>query len=104
MKRIIKRVLALQDLEDIATFIGQTSPQAATRFLEAAERAFEALLKMPGLGSAWETPNPRYADLRCWPIRGFKRYLVFYRAIEEGIEIVRVLQSSRDLHALFDGS
>nr|WP_245754608.1 type II toxin-antitoxin system RelE/ParE family toxin [Candidatus Accumulibacter aalborgensis] len=30
------------------------------------------------------------------------RYIIFYQQISEGIEIVRVLHSARDLNAIFD--
>ncbi len=31
-------------------------------------------------------------------------YLIFYRAIEDGIEIVRVISGHRDIEALFESS
>jgi plasmid stabilization system protein ParE len=36
------------------------------------------------------------------PVQGFPRYLIFYRSAEEGVEIVRVLHSSRDIGSLFE--
>jgi toxin ParE1/3/4 len=38
------------------------------------------------------------AGLRSFPMG---RYLVFYRPIEDGIEIVRVLHASRDIDNIF---
>ncbi|NJK75351.1 MAG: type II toxin-antitoxin system RelE/ParE family toxin [Microcoleus sp. SU_5_6] len=34
--------------------------------------------------------------------QGFKRYLIFYRTAETGIEILRVLHGARDLEAILD--
>jgi len=36
-----------------------------------------------------------------WPIKGFKNYLIFYRPIEQGVEIVRVLHGARDMPSVF---
>ena len=52
---------------------------------------------MPGLGGMFEGQYFRGKDLRVWPIPGFRRYLVFYRPIDDGVEIIRVLVGSRDL-------
>lgn len=46
--------------------------------------------------------EPTLAGLRMWPIRRFERYLIFYRQIPEGIEIVRLLHAARDLEILFE--
>jgi len=45
--------------------------------------------------------NPEFTGVRMWRVKGFRRYLIFYRPIEDGIEIVRVIHSSRDIAALF---
>ncbi len=37
-----------------------------------------------------------------WPIRGFENYLVFYRPIEEGIEVTRVLHGARDIRGILE--
>jgi toxin ParE1/3/4 len=82
-------------------FIGRVSLRAARRFLIAAEREFLKLAAMPGLGGRWETDNPAFADMRVWPISRFKKFLVFYRPVAKGIEVIRVLYSGRDLDTLF---
>lgn len=38
------------------------------------------------------------ADLRSFP---FGRYLIFYAPVDEGIDVVRVLHSVRDVDAAF---
>jgi toxin ParE1/3/4 len=101
MKRILKRAAALQDLDNLAAFIGQDSPNAALRFLEAAEREFKSLAGMPGLGSIWESSNPQCAGLRMWPIPGFANHLIFYRETKKAIEVIRVLHASRDIESIF---
>src|SRR5437870_906365 len=95
--QIIKRPKAKKDLDDLAFYIAQDSPKAGFRFLTAAEKAFEKLARMPHLGGIWENPNPDLGGIRVWPIRGFEKYLVFYRPVGEGIEIIRVLHGSREI-------
>lgn len=38
------------DLFEIALFIGESNPEAALRFIEAAEATFKQLAAMPGMG------------------------------------------------------
>jgi toxin ParE1/3/4 len=40
--------------------------------------------------------------LRIWRIDGFPNHLIFYRPIEGGIEIVRVLHGARDIDAVLE--
>jgi toxin ParE1/3/4 len=99
-RSVSRRPRATRDLDETASFIAQDSPDAAFRFLEAAERAFGQLAGTPGLGGVWETDDPRLAGLRVWPIPGFEKYLVFYRPADDGIEVIRVLHGSRDIDSL----
>ncbi|WP_242056332.1 MULTISPECIES: type II toxin-antitoxin system RelE/ParE family toxin [unclassified Nostoc] len=38
------------------------------------------------------------ASLRCFPVES---YLIFYRSIEQGIEIVRILHGAQDMERIF---
>jgi toxin ParE1/3/4 len=38
-------------------------------------------------------------DIRAFPV---KSYIIFYRVIEGGVEIERVIRASRNIEALFD--
>jgi toxin ParE1/3/4 len=55
---------------------------------------------MPGLGTGYEPGEPIFADLRVAPVSRFKRYLVFYRPLAGGIEVLRVLHGARDVEGL----
>jgi toxin ParE1/3/4 len=39
-----------------------------------------------------------------WSIRGFQNYIVFYRPLEDGVDVVRVIHGARDIQAIFDES
>ena len=98
--RILIRPKAQADLDDTAEYIGRENPGAAVRFLAAAEETFRQLLATPGLGRVREYLDPRPTGLRSWRIGGFENWLVFYRPVEDEIEVVRVLHGARYLGPL----
>lgn len=100
-----KRPKAIRDLSDIAVYLADESgsDDLAFRFLDAAEASFEQLAAMPEMGVAREHRDPALAEVRMWRIVGFDNYLIFYRPLESGIEIVRVLHAKRDIAALIRG-
>jgi toxin ParE1/3/4 len=55
---------------------------------------------MPGMGTRYEPDEPLYADLRYLPISRFRLYLVFYRPVQGGIEVLRALHGARDIHGV----
>lgn len=95
--RVDKNDLALADLNELAEYIRRHNPRAALRFLECAEATFWQLAAMPGLGSRYETDNPLYQDLRCFPITKFATRIIYYKPIADGIAVVRVLHGARDV-------
>jgi len=36
-----------------------------------------------------------------WRVKDFPKHLIFYRPIKDGVEVIRVLHSSRDIAGLF---
>lgn len=99
-RRIEKSALAKHDLAVQAAYLRQESPPSAIRFLEAAEKTFEELAAMPGLGAVEDFSVPQLQGLRCWKIRGFEKVLVFYLPIDRGIRVMRVLHGARDIPAI----
>ena len=96
-RQVIRPAIVDEDLAGLAQHIARDNVEAALRFLEAAELAFQKLAEMPGMAGLWESPNPRLAGIRVWSIRKFENYLIFYRPIQEGIELIRVLHGSRNI-------
>ena len=87
---------ARSDLDEIWFYIAQDNTDAADRFLGAIVSRFPKLATMPQIGRAREELSPR---LRSFPLG---RYIIFYRPMENGVEIVRVLHGARDLPPLFE--
>ena len=88
------RPLAERDIEEILSYIAKESPAAASRWLGALKETFARLADMPKMGLARPEIRP---DLRCFAIGN---YLIAYREIEGGVEIVRVLHGARQWQEL----
>ena len=68
------------------------------RFAGSLSQTLSDLVEMPRIGSPRAVSDPRLRELRVWPVRDFKIYLLYYipLASGDGVEIVRVLHHSRD--------
>jgi toxin ParE1/3/4 len=93
---VIRSNLAKSDLIEIWHFIANDSPDAADRFLSLIGQKCELIATSPEMG---RRRDELALGLRSFPVG---RYLIFYRPIEDGIEIVRVLSSYRDIGAFFN--
>jgi toxin ParE1/3/4 len=102
LRRIIRRPAANRDLIDCFVYIGRDSEESATRFLRASEETFLDLAAMPAMGVATSFGDSEDRKLRRWRIRGFENFLIFYRPIEGGIEVIRVLHGAREIERLFE--
>jgi toxin ParE1/3/4 len=100
-RQLLRHEAAKQDLIEAAYYIAQGSLDASDRFLRATEEAFRRLAEMPGMGSRRDFGNPALSGMRMWPVPGFRGYLIFYRATEDTLEIIRVLHGARDLPSIF---
>jgi toxin ParE1/3/4 len=99
--RIVRRQGARQDLVSIYRYYArEAGVRVADRFYAAAEAAFTRLAKSPGIGARYNPEHPALAELRYFTLSRFKKYLVFYRPIGGGIEIVRVLHGARDIQSI----
>jgi toxin ParE1/3/4 len=98
---ILRRDAALHDLIDLAYYIALDNVAAAYQFLDRAEESFRELERMPLMGSTREFQDPTLAGIRMWRVKGFRKHLIFYRPIDGGVEIIRVLHNARDIAGLF---
>lgn len=87
---------ARSDLDEIWFYIAQDNPAAADRFIRALVSRFPTLASMPQVGRQREELSSR---LRSFPVGN---YIIFYRPIENGVEIARVLHGARDFPPLFE--
>jgi toxin ParE1/3/4 len=94
MPTIERTAQAEEDPIDIWLYIAHDDLRAADRVLDDIEKEFLLLADQPGLGQARPDIAP---DLRYFPVR---RYLILYRQITDGIEIVRAVDGARDVRTL----
>jgi toxin ParE1/3/4 len=88
------------ELWTIWKFIAQDNPDAAMRVIEAAYETFKNLAVTPGLGRPHKFRNTKLKAVRSWRVSGFDNYLIFYRPVPEGIEVLHVYHGARDIEAL----
>lgn len=95
MARIAFAPTARSDVTEIAEYIAADNRQAAARLVASFKAHAARLAQSPGIGR----PRPELrADLCSFPIG---RYVLFYRPMKGGIEIVRVLHGMRDIDRIF---
>lgn len=90
-----------QDVDGQAAFLSrEASLETALRFYDAVASTFAELAQMPHLGEQRASPDVRFANIRVWRVNGFPNHLIFYRPTGDGIEVVRVLHSARDVNTI----
>jgi toxin ParE1/3/4 len=100
MPRLLKRAGVIQELIDIATYISADNLDAGDRFLYAAEATFQQIAKLPGIGKLSGFTHPRLTQVRQYPVKGFKNYLIYYQIQGEIIDVMHVFQGARNISAI----
>ncbi len=89
--RILRTRQSREDYLAIYEYIATDSPQNAAMILRLFDEKLAVLARNKHMGR----PRPELApNLRCWLVH---RFVLFYRPIEDGIVLVRVLHSSMDI-------
>jgi toxin ParE1/3/4 len=92
--RLRRTAQAEEDLIDIWTYIARDNPAAADRLLELLDEKSRALARNPEMGSARDDIA---AGVRHFPVG---RYLILYRNVGDGVEVVRYVHGMRRLQDL----
>lgn len=95
MSIIQRTAQAEEDLIELWIYIAQDNLNAADQVLDQIESKFHLLADNPFLGQSRADIAP---ELRHFPSGS---YLILYRAIADGVQIVRVVEGSLDLPDLF---
>ena len=93
MARVIQTPLARKDLKDIGRYIKRESHDRAVaiRFISSIEQKYQMYAVHPEMGE----PCPDlHVDVRLFSVGN---YVVIYRIIENGIQVIRVLHGNRDI-------
>lgn len=86
---------AEQDLDDIWDFIADDNPEAARRLIADLVKKCQNLGDSPLIG---RKRDDLYRDLRSFP---HGRYVIFYRVVEGGVVILRIVASARNIDETF---
>jgi len=85
---------ARQDLLDIRAYIARDKPQIAEQWVDKLEQKCTLLAQAPEIGEKC----PRFGtDIR-FSLLG--RYIIYYRAFSDGVEIIRVVTGDRKFDSL----
>jgi len=95
MSELILSPEAEQDLIDIWLYIAEDSPVNADHYTDKLYDKGIILAENPQMGA---DRSDLMDELRSFP---FDHYVLYYREINNGIEMVRVLHASRDIYAIF---
>ncbi len=87
---------AIRDLEAISAYFAQVQVEAGEKFLQGFNQRCRQLASFPNIGRSYDDLQ---LGLRGLPLAG---YIILYRVIGDGIEIVRVANGRQDLRSLFD--
>jgi toxin ParE1/3/4 len=94
---------ASEDLADSSAYLIQNaSIDVATRLVRSTFSTSALIATMPGIGLNCRFKRPELRKVRRLPVTNFARWLIFYRHTSEGIEVLRVIHSSRDWRRLFE--
>ena len=99
--KIVRLQKAREDIVEIAAWIMLDNTVAGDDFLSALEETLRMLSDQPMSGQIYKISDN--LELRRFRVKRFGKYLLFYRAFDEHIELVRVLHGARDIPTLFDG-
>ena len=102
-KPIVARARANEDVEEaIAHYLAEDAAAAALGFIDALERAYAYVGRLPHAGSQRYAHELDIPGLRSWPLKRYP-HVVFYVERDEHIDVWRVLHTQRDLPASLVG-
>ena len=88
---------ATSDLTEIWSYIADDSTANADAFIDKLYETIQMLANQSRAGRRREELAP---GILSFP---FGRYIIFYRASQDAIEIIRVLHGARDIQTIFEG-
>src|SRR5690242_10737399 len=94
MKKVRLSDHAREDLDEIWLSIAIDNVTAADGLIDRLETLLQRLLQFPDMGAARDEIRPGVRSFPCG------NYLVFYRSMDYGIAVARVVWGGRDLKAL----
>ncbi len=96
--RVVERPQARLDFWSIVEYLAMQNVAVAERFLNSVEQTHHFLAEYPISGSLVEDDD--LANIRIYPISGFRSYLVVFRVEHDCVDVLHYVHASRDLQSL----
>ncbi|MBW4544284.1 MAG: type II toxin-antitoxin system RelE/ParE family toxin [Symplocastrum torsivum CPER-KK1] len=96
MSRYVINILASRDLTEIADYFAENSLEAGERFFREFNRKCQQLVAFPNSGQSYAQIRPGFRGL------SLDGYIIFYRVLDDGVEILRVISGRRNFPSLFE--
>ena len=91
MAKVFRTASAKSDVAAIADFIAADNPPAAERWLDEIDQTLMLIASHPQIGERVDHLAPGIRR------HSFGRYLLFYRVVDAGIELRRVIHGARKI-------
>ncbi|MGL6226262.1 MAG: type II toxin-antitoxin system RelE/ParE family toxin [Thermoguttaceae bacterium] len=86
-------VNARLDIKEIGLYFAERSLVTSRRFTDALYRTAQLLCQMPKIGDR----VPKHPGIRMRRVVGFGNYLVFYRLVDNTLQVLRILHGARNV-------
>lgn len=96
MAQVFRTSQAHLDVTEIAFRIAKENPTASDDWLGLIDEKCQILARMPEMGRKRFNLAP---GLRSFAVGN---YVIFYRPVSDGIQVIRVLHGARDIPTLFE--
>lgn len=93
---------ALYDIDNAAEYLEVERAGGGTRFRNDLQQLLDRLERLPASAALLEPPSSAYSGLRQSQLRVFVHYAVYYQPTADGILVVRILHTSRNVAAIFN--
>lgn len=95
MSNLIISPSASRDLNQIADYFLEVNLVAGEKIFQEFNQKCQKLVRFPNMGRSYAQIRD---DLRDLPLDG---YIILYKIIDDGVEILRVVNGRQDLESLF---
>jgi toxin ParE1/3/4 len=94
MKTLLFTSAASNDLDEILNYIEKDRPHTATKVIQSIRSKCQLLVDHPEIGQTY----PNFGN----EVRGTpqQRWMIFYRVLPDSVQILRILDGSRDIDIL----
>jgi toxin ParE1/3/4 len=93
---------AIYDIDTISETLEAGRTGGGTRFQSELQTLLARLERFPDSSGLYDPPSPTFPNLRVARLSRFRHHAVFYQPTSDGILVVRVLHTSRNVDLIFN--